>query len=585
MTKLVRLFRPRHSLWSIACALLFVVYGGGRLAAAEPTGRSLLLADALLVVEIQQPMRLLRQPFVRRVVAELGRSAEIRRRFASDELEPLRQMQAFLERNLGVGWKKGVERLTAGGVVVAVTSLPKQAVLIVVTADRPETLTTLTAAFRRELSRRGKNIPSKVYRSAVGYKIGDAWYTVIGRQMLISTDGAQLKGMVDRLRDAKPSAQPKRLATADPAPIVRARLNLTALRKLPQLAEPLTIPSKNAGRLTAIGGWIDLLRRGTSATVELHAAGETLDLRLAIAAATAQVTPGLEGYFATRDDQRAAPLLIVPGTIYAASWYRDYAALWNSRGKLVTPAVAKQLERRNEEIRQQLSVFGGPAAPATIVQSMGPHFRLVVARQQQSLYRVPMQNRLPAAALVFDLRDETAFRKHTLPLLRGIGLIAAVSKAKMLSVTSRHRGAVLTTLRFRDDPAAARTGGHFRYNFSPTYAIARGHLVLGSTRDIVHGVIDQLNRSPAPAMPPSRTTELQRLSCGQLAGALRDFKEAIVRGFVLNSGLSLDEAQAEFGHLIQVLKSLGGLSAQTSFGEKTFETHLRLHGRTDRRSQ
>jgi len=570
---------------SIAVGVALLLCGRGHLWAAEPAGRDLLPTNAILVVEVNQPVKLLRHPLIRQVVADLSRSEEVRRRLASDEMEPLRQMRTFLEQSLGVGWQKGVGRLTAGGVAFAVTTSPKPTVLIVMTADRPDTLKTLTTAFRRELTRRGVNIPSKTYRSEVGYKVGDAWYTVIGRRMLISSDGEQLKGMVDRLLDWKPAAQPKRSASADLVPTLRARLDLTALRKLPQLAEPLKIPSKNAGLLTAIGGYIDLIRRGTSATVELRAAGETIDLHLSIAAGSHQVTPGLEGYFVTADNQRAAPLLKIPGTIYSASWYRDYAALWNSRNKLVPPAVVKRLEKRNDEIRQQFSVFGGQAAPATTVRSMGSHFRLVVARQQESLYRIPMPNRLPAGAFVFDLRDEAAFRVQALPLLRGIGLIASFGKAKALSKTSRYKGAVLTTIRFRDDPAAVRTGDRFRYNFSPTYSITRRHLILGSTREIVRDVIDQLNRSPAAEELSPQTTELQYLSGAELAGALQDSSEAIIRGFVLNSGLSLDEASDELGHLVRVLKTLGGVSVRSSFGAEKFEVRLRLHGRTERRSR
>jgi len=566
--------------------LVAVATSSGRPAIADPQQRP--PVGDVVTIEINRPLALWNHPLLQDLRREIRTSSRFQAATRTPQFDRLRLLQQLVEQGTGKTWEKGLETLTAGGIRLSFS--PKQGkpdgLTVTVTAAEEKTLKRfLSTALEHIHSRlpepqRDKAI-RRVNRNGLDYfRVGKAAYTVVGRTFFLATDEQRLQRAVTFHRGRKPPAKSKPTKPPTSQPVVRFTVNMEAVRKSPDVKKGLRIPSDDAGLVAIFGGWIDLLRRSKQVTGELTVDKTRLEFRLQSDARRSKTTPGLEGYFADGQQNRAAPLLEIPGTIYAASWYRDYRSLWKSRSQLLAAKPLKQLEEGNKTLQQQLSVIGAKVLPSRAFSLLGTHFRVVAVRQETSEYRVNLPSRTPAAGLAVDLRNEAAFREEVVPLLRGIGLIAAFGEAKMLTRKSKHAGAELTSLRFRDDSVSAAKGNRLRFNLAPTYAITRGHFLVGTTRAVVTQMIDELDRQSRLHVTSSGSvTERQRLSLKEAAVALGDVQSLLTLQLAFGEGFSVNEAKAELQVLRRVLERLGTVTTDAGFDEGGFRYRIRLGGR------
>src|SRR5262249_9226831 len=145
---------------------------------------------------------------------------------------------------------------------------------------------------------------------------------------------------------------------------------------------------------------------------------------------------------------------------------------------------------------------------------------------------------------------------------------------------SEYRGAKINTIRFTEKPEETDPNKLLLYNFDPSYTLARGHLVVGSTSEIVRNLLDELDRqaaAPESSAPrPERATDRQQLSLGEVSEFLNGFRTRFVRGAGLNQGLTPEEAEKEVDVLQRLLKRVGSLTVNNIIADDHFDFRLRL---------
>ena len=94
---------------------------------------------------------------------------------------------------------------------------------------------------------------------------------------------------------------------------------------------------------------------------------------------TAGEYAGLRGFFASEASESAPPLLHPIGMIFSAGWFRDYQKLWDARSELVNSELVRRLDAANERARSE----GLRVGISDLVKWIGPHFRIVAARQRR----------------------------------------------------------------------------------------------------------------------------------------------------------------------------------------------------------
>ena len=548
-------------------AALCVLLATALAVAGDADPGAILPEDAIVSVRLAASDDVRRHPLVARIFEAAYSSPELARRWDAAAADPRAAGLLALAERLQLEPADLLAKLTAGGAALGVTE--EQLLAVFVTDD--ENLPARIAAELRRLAEEAAPDAADTFRSERSgafecHCIGPVRLAAGGRWLLVASTDEALSEAIDRC-GGQPPAGGAAAESPGARPFVTAELNLAELRsRQTEFADALAIPASDTPRTAFLGGWLDLLRRHDRATLEISPRGDRLHIDLRVAAAkdgdTAWAVPG---FFAEENDGQPAPLLSVPGTIYAASWYRDLSTLWEARRNLLTAEAADKLEAGNEQAATQLEVFGTHLRPSDLITQFGPHFRVVLAEQEQAPYGVKALDRLPAAALAFDLRDEQQVREMTAPILRTLHLIMS-GENRMLTSEHEYQGAKLVRLSLSEDPAEQQRGSSVRYNFRTTYAFTRGHFVVGTTQQIVERVIDALDREAAerPAVPVG-VTELQQLDLARVGDAVRALRDGIARGLVLNSGWDLEDAEREIDVWTDLLSSLGRVETSAGF--------------------
>jgi hypothetical protein len=522
---------------------------------------------------------------VARILKALEDSPELTRRRENASSDPRVAALAFLAERLELTPEELFWRLTSGGSIVSVSPAnPPEVLFASVAADR-EFPARIVDALRQILAEAAPQAAGawrqETYRDFECHGAGPLHFAVRENLLLAASTPAALRGAIDRVAE-RGSVGDASDSSGAPAPLLHVELDLSAIRqRLPGLADALQFPSADPGRTALLGGWLDLLRQFEHAELSIAAR----DARLEISARVSDARPAGSsaagtGYFAgfpaenVTPDRAPAPLLDVPGAIYRASWYRDYAALWNARGDLLTTDAAAMLDAGDERAATQLEVFGTHLRPSELFTQLGPRFRVVVTAQDEPPYDVEVLDPLPAAALAVELRDEQRVREMSAPILRTLHLIMG-GEQRIITSEHEHAGAKLVTLSLSEDPAEQQRGSSARYNFRVTYAFAKGHFVIGTTPQVVKQVLDGLSEeSDVPHLDRTAETERQQFDFARLAEAVQLLHAGLVRGLVLNSGWESDVAQRELDVWTSLLSDLAGATAAAGFDGDGF--HYRV---------
>jgi len=570
--------------------------------AAEPAARELVPADTLLLIEVNHPLQLIENPLAQDIWERIQGTHGVQEALASPQVEKFRQAARFIEKSLGLDWKTGLSRLTEGGIVFAVQPQKPDSepiVIAVVTAADEEVLKAFIDAAQAEIRRqaassRGAGQPqssqsevgkspdpeSTEYRSYACHRVGNGRFSVIGRRLIVSNSQAGLKAALDRQAGADPEkgfdppASLRLASSTGAAPVIQATVNLKRLREDPKAEKALTLPANDLIPVVLLGGYLDLLRRADFGAAALFVGGPTYELKVRVPVGSEGTFPWLRGYFASETTDAALPLLKPAGTIFSASWFRDYKRLWDARSELFNADLVKQIEQGDAKARSD----GAHIGPSDLVGLLGPHFRLVAARSREMVYKIKLDERLPAFALVASLRDEAVFRQRVLTPVDGL-LLFLISANQGEVKSADYRDAKITTIRFPERADVAESDKRALYNFDPSYTLTRGQLLVGSTAEIVRDLIDELDRQGPPAAAearPERQTDRQELSLAGLSEFLKGYQEQFVRGAVLGHGLSPADAEKEIAIFHDLLKRLGSVTTSHTISGDHFEIRLRL---------
>ncbi|MCY2964412.1 MAG: hypothetical protein NT069_12375 [Planctomycetota bacterium] len=539
-------------------------------------------AEAVLVVEMNHPARGLQSEYLARLWETASQTSELSRKLADEESDRWRHAARFLEQSLKTDWKNALDRLTAGGVVLAVvptapTSPPD--VLLIVEADAAETLRSFVTTIHTELARRDVTATeSQVHRGMTYYRTGEAFYAQTDKTLVASNSRRLLVESLDRA--VSPAVEEKRRIPvpqrsdrsqpSEPLAAVRGFVSLEWLRGVPEIATALRVPATEPAGQLLFGGYLDLFRRGTVAELEVALDQEGVELCCRIDAGSAGRAAEWKGFFADGVSSRAWPALNPPGTVYTASWYRDYQQLWEARRHWLTPGVIAELEAENERQRKAGMRFG----VVDLVEEMGPHHRFVVARSADDNSR---EGNWPQAAFTIDLRDPMTFQKRFVEPLISMLRVIAVSVGGDIEL-SMSDGVTAMTLGFTATPESVLPESVVRA-ISPTLLTGHGYLLLATSREFAEGVFAEVDRRPAGLEDASAaTTEQQRLSLMAIADFFTQFRQELERNVARDKQLGPAEAKREVDLFLTLLRQLDSISSRSQLRESGFEYRIRLGG-------
>jgi hypothetical protein len=569
--------------------------------AADLEARRAIPANAALVLEIEAPAALFENAFAAGLWGALRESSGIERGLAAPATQRLRGAALFIEKSLERNWRSAIAKLTAGGIVIAIEAplgADSPNVVVVVTADDAQTLARLIEAVKRELERANADAPGarpgEAGRAALTmrphgelacYQVGEGHFSLSGNRLLASNSRAALEAALDRLSGSAkdPGFQmPSGLDLLAPGvgrPRVQLTVNLRQLLGNQKGPQAVQLPAADLAAAALLGGYIDLVQRAEHAALALVLEERGLEMNLALSAGSRGRFAGIEGFFAGLPAAGCAPLLKPPGTLASATWYRDYLALWQNQERLLSAEAAQALKRHTDPQRPGADQI----ALAELLQSLGPHWRLVIARAQGPHLADRPLALLPAAALAIDLRDEARFRMHVLGSAERLAWAVSLATAGDLQ-TALHHGTKVTSI--QPGQAALASAQPFAASIKPSYAVHRGHAIVGSNDGVVRGVIDELERQaePAAALQTARPTDETIIDLAELAAFLEPFKPHLTAQAMRDRRLPRASAEHEFEILLNLLRQLERFESRTILAEDQFQIRARIGPSATRRA-
>jgi hypothetical protein len=265
------------------------------------------------------------------------------------------------------------------------------------------------------------------------------------------------------------------------------------------------------------------------------------------------------------------PLLTPKGVLFSYSYYLDTAPIWEDRVKIFGEQRAKDLEMADKNVR------GIPLAGiqlSKLLTQAGPYHRIVVANQPKVGYKTTPKTPIPAFAFVVEMRDADEFSKSMEKVLRSAALLATTQTGLKL-VEEKYAGCDLVGYRFDEDKPLKQDVNDLRFNFSPCFVRVGNQFVIGSTIELGRELVDLLQKEAKGTAKGAAATSRMRIYSAGVAAGLESIEDQLVTQAILDQAVPAEKAQAEVKAFLKLLRELGTLNLEATFGAKDFHYDLR----------
>lgn len=198
--------------------------------------------------------------------------------------------------------------------------------------------------------------------------------------------------------------------------------------------------------------------------------------------------------------------------------------------------------------------------------AVDPHIRIVVAEQSYDPAIGTPSVRLPAFALIFQMRDPSRF-----------GLIAEEAWQKMIGLTNfgrgqkaqpgliidrlEHSGVRYSCAYFSHIDEKDKNNLDARFNFRPTIAYHGESLIFSSTDALANDLIDNLQK--ARPKPAAGSNGLFEIECSRLASLVEANRESMIRDNMVKKGKTREEAEKGVDAIPAIARLLGDATLRT----------------------
>lgn len=539
------------------------------LLAAEESPARLMPRSAVAYVEVTQADLLIEKALDPALAKLLQQSKGVQKFYNSEQYRQALVGVALIEARMNAKWPQIVRDLA--GSLHASFDPETNAALLVVRVKNKETLgklhTTLVDLVELDATSKGNPSPvkSKEYLGVTGWTFGNGEYHAIVDDLYLTSNKQEgIKGLIDRLKD---SALPNLTGAAEyqkakagiaAGQVAWGMLRMDAARQAAKLEAALSKPSDNPlGELLA-GGILETLKDTPLLVGGLHTQNEQWKLRFELPRVS-QSSANRAWFFA----QPATPAVPLrpKGTIASLVMNRDVAGMWVARDELFDEATRTKMAQADSGLGLY---FAGRDFGTQVLGELGPEWQLVVTRQKFDDGQPVPSIKLPAAALVLQLKQPDSFASTLLlGYQKVIGLANLVGAEKgnpqLLLGGEEYKGVSVSKATFLTPPDADQNAASIHYNASPSCARVGNRFIFGTTLGVVKGVIDVMKD---PSQQPFGGQTFLSVDLRETAAALDDNRPALVSQNMLQEGNSREEAEVEVGVLLSILETIRAAGLQ-----------------------
>jgi hypothetical protein len=550
---------------------------------AERSAASLMSDKSVAYVELSQTKELLAHAMDNEFGKRIQAVPPLQQALHSTQFIQGRLILGLVEIGLGSTWRQLIEDFTEGGIYLAVE--PKGNPVVLVNTKSGEWLEAtrgkVMGLARGQAKRDGKPDPFKEFshRDLKVYQAGDAWLGYVGDWLIVTQTEKTCHEVIDRfLDDATPTlAGNTRFQAARknvPEGLAWGFVDVERLRgkgDQPQLKFTDNILAE-----ILIGGFLDIVRNTPYATSSIQIEGRQLAWTVNSPFDNAWPGEDRQHFFGKDSRGQAPPRLEVKGHLATIAAYRDMSQAWLRSGDLMTDKATDQLAQADATLT---TFFAGKDFGEDILSTFEPQVQLVVAQQEFSKLKFKPTIRLPAFALVSDLRDPEAMkpelRRLFLSFVGFLNVIGATEGNMQMDFDIEQEGETMllssafVPIAGKDDQRADEAA--IQFNFTPSVAFRGNRCVISSSRAFAA----ELATAEPVAQPAAANTAVAASGTG-VGKILTENRESLISQNMLEDGHTRKEAEQQIDAILLIASTIRNADLQLVPGDGQISLRLEV---------
>jgi hypothetical protein len=557
-------------------------------AAEDRTAAELLPGTVVAYAEMPQPKAAIDTILDHPLAGEVTAHPNYQQALATPQYERFAAVRKAVEDKLGMPYRQAVASLTHGGLHVGF-DLPTQGIIVLLKAADDKLAAkardTINELIRAEAQRQGQPDPIKTddHRGIPLYQIGEARLAVAGPWIVLSNKPLLLRLTLNNYlaKDASLSDDEqfqKAHASKPPTATAWAYADLRLLRDFGVLKKALGSKSDNPGIELIAGGIIGGLPSApyVTAAVELDAGGIRLTAALP---SDVKGASGKREFYLGKDGSGQAPPLLKPAeTILSLATYRDFASMWRNAPDLFNEKINADLAQAESGL---MTIFAGQNFRDDILGNLEPQMQLVVARQKFPQGGVTPAMKLPAVAVVMQMKNhEETMRIFKVTFQSVVGFLNVAGAQNRLAPLDlnmeRSKESLMVTAEYlppKDE--SVRQAAPPNFNASPTIVFVGDKVILSSAKPLALELAESIGKQSSPTA--GINTELETDN-QVLQSILADNREPLIAQNMLEQGHDRAAAEKNIDLVLKILKHFDktSLKLTTDGGKLELSLGVRL---------
>ncbi|MBM4001015.1 MAG: hypothetical protein FJ297_15990 [Planctomycetes bacterium] len=542
-----------------------------------------LLPDTVvLYAEIPSPAALVARALNHPLRARLEASPDYQTALANPRLTAARAALTLFEIQVGGDWREILNAAVGGGIAVAVDGKTRGVVLVGRASD-PAVLKKVRNAVirmaRQDAKQKGRPDPfqSTDYRGIEAHQAGNARFAVAGSWFAVTNQSELGKEIIDRVLDEERHSSSLAMSTrfqegralAGAEGDAWAFADIEAIRSAGEgtkRLEALNTQANPAAELI-LGGVLATLRKTPFASGSFALTDERAQLRLLAPHDASWIGEDREFFFGPGSGGAAPALIAVPNTIASLSAYRDISGMWLRAGDLFDQRTNDKLAEADSNLA---TLFSGRDFGEDILGALRPELQIVVARQDFTDREVTPAIRLPAFALVGELKEpetmQRELRRIFQSLIGFLNVLSAMNGQPQMDLGEETDGdrRIVTASFLPEVDRKKGEEGKIQFNFAPSLAFSGNRVILASTTPLAKQLAETLSRPLPPASDPSNT--VIRADLRELRAILDENRRQLIAQNMLEKGQTREEAEKEMAGLFALLDAFQSVDVRLAVG-------------------
>jgi hypothetical protein len=474
---------------------------------------------------------------------------------------------AIIESQMGLPWRKIIERATGGGLSVAVDAPTKGVAVLARATDKDfhaKLIEKLAGLASLDAKSKGKADPVKTsdYRGIKVYAIDKGRFAIVEDCLIVTNKEELGKEIVDRFLD-KPkkslASEPqfaKAHGSAGASTIAWAYVNTAAIRNAGIGKKVFDGQAENPAAELVFGGILNALQHTPYVTAALDSRDHHVSLSLAAPYEHKWAKDSREYYFGPEGKGIAPPNLFIEDTILSASSYRDASGMWVRAGDLFNEQTNEELAKADSGLT---TLFGGKDFGEDILGAIRPETQVVVARQHFAEGQPTPAIQLPAFGLVAELKNpekmQPELRRTFQSVIGFFNIVGAMNGQPQFDTDiEKTESAQFVTATYLPDPKAKDSHDvKINYNFSPSIAFAGKRFIVASTKSLAHSLATASAQERSANETARVINSDVELRFDALKNILTDNRGQLVAQNMLKEGHTKEEAERDVSVVLELV--------------------------------